>query len=226
MTGTARCIKARSGGGGRLRARGDVQRGEPGNRGRHCPGTRCRSRSAGCGHRCRPSGVSSMGSNPDRRRRRDRALELPRYPGDVQGRARAARGQHDGAEAVAVHAARDAEVRRARGGHPAARRAERRQRRRCARSLDDGASRHRQGGFDRLDRAQSAAFTSPKQADTGLPRRTPHLRFFSRSPPRRGHRRRAPGRLSRSGRADHNRDPSRRGCASPPRPAPPWSSSH
>ena len=42
---------------------------------------------------------------PARRRRVDRAVELPAQHGDVEGRARARRGQHRRAQAVGAHAA-------------------------------------------------------------------------------------------------------------------------
>ena len=68
----------------------------------------------------------------DRNRRRYRALELPADDGGLEARACSGRGQRPGSEAVRADAADDSAIRTVRRGHPAARRAERRHRRRCA----------------------------------------------------------------------------------------------
>src|SRR3546814_5535762 len=86
------------------------------------------------------------------RGRGDFAVELSAAARDVQGRPRAARGQYDGAQALAVHAALDPQVRRAGEGSAATRRAQYRQRRRRAWPLDDGPYRLRQDQLHRLDR--------------------------------------------------------------------------
>ena len=68
---------------------------------------------------------------PARRRRVDRAVELPAQHGDVEARPRARGRQHRGAEAVGAHAAHRAAARGDHRRHPAAGRAQRRDRRRA-----------------------------------------------------------------------------------------------
>ena len=65
---------------------------------------------------------------PARRRRVDRAVELPAQHGDVEARPRARGGQHGRAQAVGAHAAHRAAARRDHRRHPPARRAQRRHR--------------------------------------------------------------------------------------------------
>ena len=84
---------------------------------------------------------------------RDHAVELPgRCSRSWKIAPGAARRQHGGAQAVAVHAALDAEARRDPERRAAARRAQRRQRRRRARRVDDGAPGAPQDLLHRLGR--------------------------------------------------------------------------
>ena len=82
---------------------------------------------------------------PARRGGVDRAVELPAQHGHLEGRARARRGQHRGAQAVGAHAAHRAAPRRDHRRHPPARRAQRRHR----------------SGRDRGRRARRPTPTSP-----------------------------------------------------------------
>ena len=72
--------------------------------------------------------TSFRAPRPARRRRVDRAVELPAQHGDLEARARARGRQHGRAEAVGAHAAQRAAARRDHRRHPPARRAQRRDR--------------------------------------------------------------------------------------------------
>ena len=97
----------------------------------------------------------------DRRRRLDRAVELPADDGDLEDRSRARHREHDRPEALGDDAAHGAQAGRAHRRHPAARCLQRRDRRRSPRRRRDRAAprrrdrlSHRRHGDGQADRGQ------------------------------------------------------------------------